>query len=86
VSQAAKALGYTLVIIGIVLLIYAFTIGALHGHMGACANAKCTAREWDASAYSAIIGWFLILIGPALIFGEAPEIVKEKVREGGGEA
>ncbi|MEB3773244.1 MAG: hypothetical protein GSR82_06150 [Desulfurococcales archaeon] len=85
-SQAAKALGYTLVIIGIVLLIYAFTIGALHGHMGACANAKCTAREWDASAYSAIIGWFLILIGPALIFGEAPEIVKEKVREGGGEA
>jgi uncharacterized membrane protein len=86
VSQAAKALGYTLVIIGIILLVYAFTIGALHGHMGTCANAKCTAHEWDASAYSAIIGWFLILIGPALIFGEAPELVKKKVKEGGGEA
>ncbi|MCE4614193.1 MAG: hypothetical protein F7B60_01500 [Desulfurococcales archaeon] len=85
-SKAVKALGYTLVVIGVILLIYSFTVGWLNGHIGTCANAKCTAYNWDATSYSAIIGWFLILIGPALIFGEAPELVKQKVREKGGEA
>jgi len=86
-SKAVKALGYVLVIIGVILLIYAFTAGALAGYIGgACANTKCTAHNWNATSYSAIIGWFLILIGPALIFGEAPELVKQKVREKGGEA
>ena len=86
-SKAVKALGYTLVIIGAILLIYAFTAGAFTGYIGgACANTKCAAHNWDVTSYSTIIGWFLILIGPALIFGEAPEVVKQKVREKGGEA
>jgi hypothetical protein len=85
-SKAVKATGYIISIVGILLLIYAFTLGWMHGQMGACANAECKSFNWDTSAYSAIIGWFLILIGPALIFGEAPELVKAKVREKGGKA
>ena len=86
-SKAVRALGYVLVIIGVILLIYTFAAGAFTGYIGgACANTNCSTHAWDAASYSAIIGWFLILIGPALIFGEAPELVKQKVREKGGEA
>ncbi|MEB3825223.1 MAG: hypothetical protein LRS47_00970 [Desulfurococcales archaeon] len=90
-SQAVKAIGYVILVLGILMLAYAFIDGWSKGYMGDCAQVntttgKCVKYGWGSVSLSAVLGWFLILVGPALIYGEAPEVIKAKVKEGGGEA
>ncbi len=63
--------GATITIIGIILLAYAFIVGGLHGHIGS--------KSITGDAWAAIIGWFFIIGGPALWFGEVPVSIKKKV-------
>jgi uncharacterized membrane protein len=62
---AVKALGALLTIIGLILMIYAFVIGPVHGQIG-------SKNAWTNDAISMILGWYFIIVGPALYFGEAP--------------
>ena len=82
-SQAVKALGFAILIIGVILLLYGLALGWSHGMMGKCIQynqtvQKCEKYGWDTTSYSVIAGWFLILIGPALAFGETPAAIAEK--------
>jgi hypothetical protein len=71
-SAAVKALGWLLIALGIIAFAYGFTEGALRGHIG-----SKTAFTSDAAAI--IVGWFSLLIGPALAFGETPVALKRRV-------
>ncbi len=77
VLNAREALGAVLTIVGIGLLAFAFTAGAINKHIGE--GGKISFDAW-----MTIIGWFLIIIGPALWFGETPAAIKEKAKAGGG--
>ncbi|BEP16893.1 hypothetical protein PYJP_02450 [Pyrofollis japonicus] len=73
---AVKATGALLTAIGLILMIYAFVIGPIHGKIG-------SKSAWTSDAISMILGWYFIIVGPALYFGEAPaklrrEAAKEK--------
>ncbi len=71
-SGAVKALGIIITLIGLALLVYAFYEGAVNGSIG-------NAGETSKAAWAAIIGWFAILIGPALWEGETPVTIKKKL-------
>jgi len=92
--KAREALGAAITILGIVLLAYGFTVGGLHRHIGAYITPKFNNQtgqievekggRWAADSLSLIVGWFLVIIGPALWGGEVPTVLKAKV--GGGKA
>ncbi len=64
--------GMVITIIGALLLAYAFIVGGLHGHIGS--ETSITGDAW-----AALLGMFLVIIGPALWFGEVPTVFREKV-------
>jgi len=87
--KAREALGAALTIVGIVLLAYGFTVGGLHGHIGSSVKPvfnkekgtiTVEGSEWASDSISLVLGWFFIIIGPALWFGEVPTALKAKVR------
>lgn len=71
-SAAIRALGWLLIAIGIIGFIYGFGEGLAKGHLG-----SKTALTSDAVAI--IVGWFSLLIGPALAFGETPVAIRRRV-------
>ena len=71
-AGARKVLGIIITLAGLVLLAYAFYEGAVNGSIG-------NAGETSKAAWSAILGWFAILIGPALWEGETPVSIKRKL-------
>jgi len=72
-NPAVKALGAALTIIGLLLLLYVFYVGAVNGSIG-------KPGEMSRDAWLAIIGWFAFLIGPALWAGETPVAIREKLK------
>ncbi len=73
-NKAVQALGAIITILGIIFLIYVFYQGAVHHAIGA-KEEKMTTDAW-----LAILGWFFILIGPALWVGETPVAVKKRLK------
>jgi uncharacterized membrane protein YraQ (UPF0718 family) len=71
-STAVKALGWILIALGIIAFAYGFTVGALRGHIG-------SKTSFTSDAVAIIVGWFSLLIGPALAFGEVPIAIKRRV-------
>ena len=72
-SQAVRALGYILMALGIILFIYAFAIGPSKGYLG-------SKESMTADTAALIVGWFSLLIGPALAFGETPVSIRKKLQ------
>jgi len=72
-SSAVKALGAILTIIGLLLLLYVFYVGAKTGSIG-------KPGEMSRDAWLALIGWFSFLIGPALWAGETPVTIRERLK------
>jgi hypothetical protein len=86
-GAARAALGATITFLGLILLAYGFYVGAVNKHIGTYATVK-----YDNSTHklvvegkpaglakdsaSLIVGWFLVLIGPAIWVGEVPKILK----------
>ncbi len=69
--DAKRGAGAVMTIAGMLLFLYALVAGALRGHIGSKA-------AWTPDAVAVIVGWFLIMIGPALYFGSTPaRILKE---------
>ncbi len=64
--------GTIITIIGIILLAYAFIVGGVHGHIG-------NGKAFTSDDLAAIIGWFFIIGGPALWFGEVPVTIRKKI-------
>jgi len=73
-NKAVQAIGAILTILGIIFLIYVFYYGATHGAIGS-SQAKMTTEAW-----LALLGWFFILVGPALWLGETPVAVKKRLK------
>ena len=71
-STALKALGWLLIAIGIIAFIYAFAEGLVKGHIG-------SKESFTGDAAAIIVGWFSLLIGPALAFGETPVAIRRRV-------
>ena len=69
--KAREILGIVVTALGLGLLVYSFIIGAYYQQIGA--GGSITADAW-----AAILGWFFVIIGPALWFGETPASIKEK--------
>ena len=72
-AKATKPLGIVITLLGLVLLIYALYAGATRGSIG-------SAGGMDQVAWAAVIGWFAILVGPALWEGETPVYIKKKLK------
>lgn len=68
--DAKRALGALLTALGLLLLFYAIAVGAGDQVIG-------SKEELQGEAVAAIAGWFAILVGPALWFGEAPAVLKK---------
>ena len=71
-NPAVKALGLALTVIGVLLMLYSFAIGPFRGHIG-------SSKSLTSDAISMIIGWYFIIVGPALYFGEAPAKIRREV-------
>ena len=69
-----KILGLALTVLGLLLFAYAFTEGAIKGHIG-------STKEWTPDAIAVLAGWFMLMIGPALYFGKTPSTIVEAVEE-----
>ena len=69
--DAKQALGAVITLLGILLMLYAIAAGFQQGQIG---TKEVKAMQTDAMAM--IVGWFMVLLGPALWFGEAPAAVK----------
>lgn len=88
---AKQAVGAALTVIGLILLLYGIAYGALNHRIGSYATLIFNEEEGklevaqgkpgmvDSTAAAIIIGWFLILIGPAIWQGEVPATIKSKV-------
>ncbi len=72
-SAAVKGIGAALTIIGLLLLLYVFIVGAQNGAIG-------EPGKMNRDAWLAIIGWFAFIIGPALWAGETPVAIKQKLK------
>ena len=70
-----EALGAVITILGLLLLLYGLAMGVVHGKIG-------KAGEVSLDAGAVILGWFLLLIGPAVWFGETPATVKPESSTG----
>lgn len=79
-SDAKKIVGMGLTAIGVLLLAYGVLKGltSMGGEGVALVGSKETA-DMQPDALAMIIGWFAILIGPALWFGETPTVIKRQV-------
>ncbi|MEB3861238.1 MAG: hypothetical protein GSR84_03350 [Desulfurococcales archaeon] len=66
-----EALGAALTIIGLLIFLYIIASGAGSGAIG---SKEATSSD----AIMTIVAWFMILIGPALWFGETPAVIKRK--------
>jgi uncharacterized membrane protein len=75
--NAKEAAGAAITILGLILLLYALGMGAVNHHIGEGGN------KISGDAWATIIGWFLVIIGPAIWFGEAPAKIKEAAGRGG---
>ena len=73
-SKAVQALGAIITILGIIFLAYVFYVGAEHGMIGS------TSPKMTTDAWLALLGWFFVLIGPALWLGETPVAVKKRLK------
>ena len=73
--SAREILGVIVTALGLGLLAYAFIVGAYYHEIGA-------GRTITPDAWAAILGWFLVIIGPAIWFGETPASIKEKAGKG----
>lgn len=67
--MASRALGLALTAVGVLLFIYAVVAALGKEHIG-------SKEAWTPDAIAILVGWFLLLIGPAVAFGEAPVTVK----------
>jgi len=67
--MASKPLGLAMTVLGILLFIYAMIAALSKGQIG-------SKDAWTPDAIAILIGWFMLLIGPAIAFGEAPASVK----------
>ena len=75
--EAKQALGAAITLIGILLMLYAIAAGFQQGQIG---NNETKSMATDAMAM--IVGWFMVLLGPALWFGEAPAAVRPESSSG----
>jgi len=69
--DSKQALGAALTILGLLLFLYVIVAGAQSGQIG-------SDKAFQNDALAAVAGWFLILIGPALWFGETPASIKRR--------
>jgi hypothetical protein len=65
------AAGLALTLLGVLLFLYAIAEAVAQGHIG-------SREAWTPGAEAILVGWFLLLIGPALAFGETPASLKPK--------
>ncbi|RUM46929.1 MAG: hypothetical protein DSY37_04130 [Hyperthermus sp.] len=70
---AARALGAALTILGLLLFAYAIVVGASRGQIG-------SQQHWTSDAVAVILGWFLLIVGPALYFGKTPARLAAQVQ------
>lgn len=71
-SGAVRGLGIALTVLGILLFGYAVAAAFGKGHIG-------DKQAWTPDAVSILVGWFLLMLGPALAFGETPASVQAEV-------
>jgi len=64
-----EALGAVITVLGILLLLYGLAMGAVNGKIG-------EAHKISLDAGAVILGWFMLLIGPAVWFGETPATIR----------
>ena len=91
---ARQAAGAAITIIGLILLLYGIAYGAANHKIGSYATLRFNEEEGkleitqgepgmiDKTAAAIILGWFLVLIGPAIWQGEVPVTVKSRVEQG----
>lgn len=72
-STVLKAVGAAITILGIIFIVYVLYDGAANGTIG-------EAGKINTDAWLTLLGWFFILIGPALWFGETPVSIKKKLK------
>ncbi|GBF08855.1 hypothetical protein apy_05800 [Aeropyrum pernix] len=68
--EAKQAAGALLTVVGVLLILYAIYSGFVNETIG-------STEKFSADAAAMIVGWFAVLIGPALLFGETPAAVKK---------
>ncbi len=88
---ARQAAGAAITVIGLILFLYGIAYGAVNHKIGSYATLTFNEKEGklevaqgkpgmiDLTVTAIIIGWFLVLIGPAIWQGEAPATIKSKV-------
>ena len=67
-----QILGLILTILSLILILYGIVIGYTKGQIG-------VKGQIDLDAQLVTIGWILILLGPAILFGETPIAIKKFV-------
>ncbi len=72
--MALRAVGAALTVVGLLLFAYAFAVGAQKGVIG-------SKDQWTSDAVAVLVGWFLLMIGPALYFGKTPSSIVQAVEE-----
>jgi len=74
--SARKAFGLALTVLGIVLILAALAAPLIEGkkYIG-------DKKVWKWDNASIILAWFLIIIGPAIAYGERPVALERIVRE-----
>ncbi len=71
-EKTKRQIGMIVTIIGVALMAYAVISGLINGQIGT-KEAKITP---DIAAF--IVGWFAVLIGPALWLGETPAAIRKR--------
>lgn len=84
-SDSKKMIGAALTIIGLLLLAYSVFKGlvaptTVDNDKGI--NLIGSKESASIDAISVILGWFAILIGPALWLGETPAVIRKQARRG----
>jgi putative Mn2+ efflux pump MntP len=74
--ETKRLAGMALTALGVLLLAYAIVTGLAKGQIGT----KEAAITPDIAAF--IVGWFAVLIGPALWLGETPAVIRKAARRG----
>jgi len=71
-NAAVRVLGLAITVLGVILMLYSFAVGPFRGHIG-------SSKTWTGDAISLLLGWYFIIVGPALYFGEAPAKLRREV-------
>ena len=76
-ASARKVLGLVLTWLGVALLLFALAAPFIYGkpYIG-------DKSTWTPDAASIIAGWFLVIIGPAIAYGERPVAIEKMVKRG----